>query len=265
MPVTDIDIVRLAAGYGLLLIPLGLFLWHRVPLIGTTLISIVRMTVQLLFIGFYLQILFDLNSIWLNIMWLAVMIAVADASILRGCALNFRIFALPVFLALLLGILLPVFIFLSVILYPAPALDARFLVPIFGMVLGNSLRAVIVGLQHFYDALRRREKEYFFFLSAGAGRQEALMPFLKETLQVSMAPTLANMATMGLVALPGMMTGVMIGGISPAAAIKYQIAIMIAILSGTSLAVTLAVYFSLRKSLTPWGSLNRSVFTRLNQ
>jgi putative ABC transport system permease protein len=70
---------------------------------------------------------------------------------------------------------------------------------------------------------------------------------------------------MGLVALPGMMTGVMIGGISPAAAIKYQIAIMIAILSGTSLAATLAVYFSLRKSLTPWGSLNRSVFTRLNQ
>jgi len=52
MPVTDIDVVRLAAGYGLLLIPLGIFLWHRVPLIGTTLVSIVRMTVQLLFIGF---------------------------------------------------------------------------------------------------------------------------------------------------------------------------------------------------------------------
>ena len=52
MPVTDIDVVRLAAGYGLLLIPLGILLWHRVPLIGTTLVSIVRMTVQLLFIGF---------------------------------------------------------------------------------------------------------------------------------------------------------------------------------------------------------------------
>lgn len=260
MPTTDISFAHLAAGYLLLIIPLGIFLWHGLPLIGTTLISTIRMTVQLLFVGFYLQVLFDLNNPWLNMTWLTLMIIVADVSIIRSCGLNFRIFSATIFFALFLGTLIPVFIFLRVILYPTPAFDARFLVPIAGMILGNCLRADIVGLQTFYGSLRQREKQYLHYLSAGARLQEALLPFIQESLQAALTPTIATMATMGLVALPGMMTGVMMGGISPATAIKYQIAIMIAIFSGTAITMVLAIYFSLRKSLSPQGSLNHGIF-----
>lgn len=264
MPAADIHYGQLAIGYALLLFPLAVFLWHKIPLVGQTLISVFRMTVQLLFIGFYLQVLFDLDNIWLNLTWLAVMIGVADASIIRGCGLNYRYFMMPVFYALVLGTMIPLFIFLLVILYPTPSMEARFVIPISGMILGNCLRADIVGIQSFYQAMRQREKEFFFYISSGASLREALMPFLQNALQAAMAPSLATMATMGVVSLPGMMTGVMMGGVSPATAIKYQIAIMVAIFSGTAITVTLAIYFSLRKTLSPWGVLDKALFTDRN-
>jgi len=68
------------------------------------------------------------------------------------------------------------------------------------------------------------------------------------------------MATMGVVSLPGMMTGVILGGSDPATAIKYQIAIMLAIFSGTAITVTAAVYLTLYKSFTPFGLLDKEIF-----
>ena len=83
MNTADISFARLAAGYSLLLAPLAFLLWYRLPLFKDSLIAVVRMTVQLLFVGFYLQVVFEWNNFWLNAAWLLVMIAVADASIVR--------------------------------------------------------------------------------------------------------------------------------------------------------------------------------------
>ena len=77
----DIGYKALALGYALLIIPFGLMLWHRIPIVGRTALAIARMTVQLLFVGVYLQFVFKLNSPWLNAAWILVMIGVADFSI----------------------------------------------------------------------------------------------------------------------------------------------------------------------------------------
>ena len=63
----------LAAGYGLLIVPFAIFLWAKVEVLGKVAISVVRMTVQLLFVGLYLQIVFRLNNPWLNGLWVLVM------------------------------------------------------------------------------------------------------------------------------------------------------------------------------------------------
>ena len=84
MNVVDISFLSLAAGYGLLIIPLSIILWNRIPIVSDTLLAILRMTVQLLFVGLYLQVVFSLNNFWLNGAWLLVMIGVADTSIARG-------------------------------------------------------------------------------------------------------------------------------------------------------------------------------------
>ena len=107
MGASDISYWQLALGYGLLIFPMAVFLWHGVPLLGDTFMGVLRMTVQLLFIGFYLQYVFRWNNPWLNIGWIAVMVLVADASIVRGCGLRARIFLLPLSLSLLMGVLAP--------------------------------------------------------------------------------------------------------------------------------------------------------------
>lgn len=262
MSTADIGYGPLALGYGLLLFPLAIFLWHGVALVGETLRSVARMTAQLLFVGFYLQFVFRWNNPWINLLWLAVMVGVADASIVRGCGLRARPFLLPLLVALLAGVLVPLVFLVAIIIRPTPVFDARFVIPIAGMILGNCLRADIVGIRGFYDAIAKREKSYLAALAAGARLREALLPFLRDALQSALAPTLATMATIGIVSLPGMMTGVILGGADPLTAIKYQIAIMLAIFSGTAITVVLAIYLTLRRCFTPFGILDRSIFKK---
>lgn len=265
MGASDISYWQLALGYGLLIFPMAVFLWHGVPLLGDTFMGVLRMTVQLLFIGFYLQYVFIWNNPWLNIGWIAVMVLVADASIVRGCGLRARIFLLPLSLSLLLGVLAPLLIFVLVIIRPDPFFDARYVIPIAGMILGNCLRADIVGIRGFYESLHKREKAYLHALASGARLHEAAQPFLRDALRDALAPTIATMATMGVVSLPGMMTGVILGGSDPATAIKYQIAIMLAIFSGTAITVTAAIYLTLHGSFTPYGILKREIFARIEK
>jgi len=98
MQTEDLTIWALASYYTLLIIPFSMMLWLRIPIIGKTLLALARMTLQLLFVGFYLQIVFKLNSAWINSLWLVVMVVVADLSIIRGCGLKLRKFAFPLFI-----------------------------------------------------------------------------------------------------------------------------------------------------------------------
>ena len=256
----DIGFWSLAAGYLLLIPAVAILLYLRVPILKETGIAVVRMTLQLLFVGLYLQVVFRLNNPWLNLAWLLVMVGVADGSILRGCRLSLRRFVAPLFIALLVGTAIPVLAFVGPILQRPNWLDAQYVIPLAGMVLGNCLRADIIGLKHFYEGILKSEKAYHQSLAQGASLHEAVHPYFRDALQAALLPTVATMATIGLVALPGMMTGVILGGADPFTAIKYQIAIMIAIFTGTAMTVFLAIRLTLRNSFTAYGILNRSLF-----
>jgi len=262
MDVVDIRPLNLAAGYVLLLVPFAILLWRRVPLVGQLAVALVRMTLQLLFVGLYLQVVFNLNSFWVNALWLLVMIGVADGSIIRGCSLQLRRFAGPLFIALLVGTAVPLLFFVGPILARPRVLDAQYAIPIGGMILGNCMRADIIGVRNFYDAIRKSEKAFLHALGQGARLPEAARPYLRDALHAALAPTVATMATIGLVALPGMMTGVILAGANPMTAIKYQIAIMIAIFSGTAITVALAIWLTMKSSFTPYGTLDKSIFKK---
>ena len=260
MTTESISMWGIAAMYGLLIIPFGIILWARLPMLGQAVLSIVRMSVQLLFVGVYLQVVFNLNNPWLNLLWLAVMVTVADGSVLKGCGLRLGKLAGPLFLALTTGTAIPMFYFVAMILQRSNLLDAHYLIPIGGMILGNCLRADIIGIRTFFQSIRNSEKAYQQRLAEGATLSEATRPFLVAALQEAFAPTIATTATMGLVSLPGMMTGVILGGASPMTAIFYQIAIMIAIFTGTSITVLLGIQLCRKTGFTRWGTLNPAIF-----
>ncbi len=258
--IIDISYWALSAIYVLLLLPLAILLYLQLPLIKDAAIAVIRMTAQLLFVGFYLEIVFRLNNPFLNLLWLMVMVAVADGSILRGCRLRISKFMLPVFIALLTGTIIPVLTFVVPILQRSNWLDAQYVIPLAGMVLGNCLRADIIGLTQFYDSIRNNEKVYHQKLAHGARLQEALHPYWRDAMRAALVPTIATMATIGLVSLPGMMTGAILSGTSPMTAIKYQIAIMIAIFSGTATTVFVAIWLTIRTSFNAYGTLDKTIF-----
>jgi putative ABC transport system permease protein len=260
MGAIDIGYGGLAASYLLLVLPLAAILWLRIRMVSDVIVSVARMTVQLLLVGLYLQVVFDLNSPWVTLLWLLVMILVADISVLRGCRLRIGRFAVPLFLSLGIGTALPLFFFVGGLLGRPDLLDARYMIPIAGMILGNCLRADIIGIRTFYDAINKSRRGYLQTLAAGASQKEAIYPFLREACKSALAPTTATMATIGLVALPGMMTGVILGGTPPAVAIKYQIAIMLAIFCGTAVTVIAAILLTSRSAFNAYGVLDQEIF-----
>jgi len=255
----DIGYIPLLLGYILLIIPTVLFLYYRVRVLKEFTVSVVRMTLQLLLVGFYLQFVFDLNLWWLNILWLILMLTAADFSLLSASGISLRKFILPVFFSLLAGTGIPLIYFLEIIIKIPNVLDAQYFIPVAGMIMGNSMRANIVGMRSFYSSLHMEEPAYLYALSQGAVLKEAVLPFFRKAFQAAVSPALATMATVGIVSLPGMMTGIILGGTNPMVAVKYQIGIMIAIFTGTVLSVFLGIRLTMKRSFDDFGILDKSI------
>ena len=243
----------------LLLVPL-LGIWYfKLGIAKELLISTLRMIVQLVLVGFFLEFVFHLNNWLLNSVWFMTMITVAVFSVIKNSDLKVRHFFRPVLLSFILANFFVVLYFNYFIVNLNFVMDAKYMIAIGGMVLGNSLRANIVGLGDFYKSISKDEQLYFYKLSLGATRFEALRGFAKKSFIAAMNPTIASMATMGIVSLPGMMTGQILGGSVPLVAIKYQIAIMIAILASTIISISLSIIFTVGKSFNKYGVLLKSV------
>lgn len=245
----------------LLLIPIAAISYLKLGITRSLLVSSARMMVQLVLIGFFLEYLFKYNNVFLNIIWFVVMLMAAVISVLNNTGLKLKYFIKPIFGALFISNLLVVLYFNYFIARLDFVFDARYLIAIGGMILGNTLRSNIVGLGDFYKAIQRDEQLYYYKLSLGATTTEALLPFAKRSFKAAINPTIATMATMGIVSLPGMMTGQILGGSVPLVAIKYQIAIMVAILASTVLSVGLSILFSVPSAMHPNGTLRKELFS----
>lgn len=222
--------------------------------------SISRMCIQLSFVGIYLEFLFKLNSPVLNMVYLLIMISIACQSILRSSNLKVLKFFIPVFFSLLLPFAIILLFFNAVVVRIDNLFEAKYMIPIGGMLLGNCLRSIIIGLNNFYSGIKKDEKVYLYSLSLFCSRIQALKPYFKESIIASIAPTIASMATIGLVSLPGMMTGQILGGSIPIVAIKYQIAIMLSIFYTEYFSTILSVLFSLKVGFNELDVLNQDIF-----
>ncbi len=260
MKTIDIDIMSLAIVYSLLILPVIIFIFYRIRLIKTTVIAMIRMTVQLALVGLYLKYLFDINNLWLNILWIGIMIIVANFNILNNVGLNKKMFFFLTLTGIVLSTVFTASIFVFLAVRPQPFYDARYLIPISGMILGNCLRGNIISLERFYSTIKKNEKEYNTYLQLGATLHEACNPYFRQALIAAIGPSLSTMATIGIVSLPGMMTGQILGGSSPTVAIKYQIAVMIAIICSTTLSAFLNIILSIHSAFNEYHVLKPDVF-----
>ncbi|NGP88831.1 ABC transporter permease [Fodinibius halophilus] len=260
MEIIDLSWLQIGMGFIILLLPAYILWKYNTGLNKKLLTACLRMVLQLLFVGYYLEYLFEYDNPWVNSAWILIMVLVADFATIDRSDLKRKASTLiPIFGATLLGIIVIDLFFLEVVIQLPKLLAAQYTIPITGMVLGNCLRSNVIGINAFYYKLADHRERYQFYLACGASRTEALQPFISEALQKSANPTLASMATIGLVSLPGMMTGQILSGSSPLIAIKYQIMIMVAIFSGTVLSVFLGILFTNQMTFKDTDMLDESI------
>lgn len=261
MGATDITIWGLIFAGASVLCSLLVYRITRVGLEKELLLSVTRMAVQLGLVGLYLTALFELNHPLVNIGYILLMTAAANYSVLRssGFKLDMFVYTFP---ALLIAVAAVSTYYTVLVFHPDPLYDARHLIPITGMILGNSMNRTIITMERFYSSIKQHADGYASAVAMGATVREAAAPHLQTAYRAGLAPAIANMATMGLASLPGMMTGQILGGSAPLTAVQYQIAIILAIYLATDLAGLLCVTFSMRRGFDPFGFLRDDIFKK---
>lgn len=211
------------------------------------LIAASRMIVQLLLVGLLLKAIFAAGSFWLTLLIALTMSAFAGREIwarqerkLRGIW-GFGIGAGAMMFA---GILITV-IALTTQIQPDPWWSPRYALPLFGMVLGNTMTGVSLGLDALNTMVYREKSAIEAQLLLGKSRLEAVTPFARRALRSGFMPIINAMAATGVVSLPGMMTGQILSGVDPTEAVKYQLLVMFLISGATGLGVLGAVLLSL--------------------
>ena len=221
MPISDINNASLIFCFFLLVIPIFISRRIQLELERSTLEAVLKMSIQLFLAGIFLNFIFDLNNGFLNLAWIGVMIFFASYTTIKNTELNMKKMFLPIILAIAFANLAVLLYINKFVIDLENILDAPYLIPIAGMLLGNALRGNVIGVGDFYNYLKRNENRYLYSLSVGAGMYDAVLPYMRKSLRTAVKPTLANIESIGIVALPGMMTGQILGGTSPLIAIKY--------------------------------------------
>jgi len=234
---------ELAIASVLILINAALSIIFGLRVHRSLLVAAIRMVVQLTLVGLVLTTLFSVVSLlWTGIAALAmVLFAGHEAAQRQDRRLSgWWSYGLGTGCMMMASVLVTVFALLAA-LRPNPWYDPRYAIPLLGMILGNCMTGVGLGLNTLTTSLVSRRASVEAQLMLGATREVAAAPVMREALRNALMPTINSMAATGVVSLPGMMTGQILGGVPPAEAVKYQILVMFLIAGGTGLGAVTAV------------------------
>ena len=223
-----------------------LFIWLRLRLERQLVIAALRMLVQLSLLALVLKTLFELASpIYTGLAALA-MVLFAGYEVLgrqqRRLAgwWGYGVGASSILFA---GTIVTVFA-LTTQVRPDPWYHPQFALPLLGIILGNTMTGVALGLDTLSTRVARERPAIDAMLALGATRRAAFRPFVREAMRSGLIPILNAMSAAGLVSIPGMMTGQILSGVDPIEAVKYQILIMFLIAGGTGIGVVCAVHMA---------------------
>ena len=205
-------------------------------------ISALRCAVQLSALGFVLVPIFRTDSPPLSLAWALLMAAVAALEASARPALRYPHMRRHVFAAVLVAAFPTLFWGLFAVL--RVGLASRYTIPLMGMFLGNTSGSVAVALTSINTALADGAAAVEARLAMGATRWEATRPALRAAVTLGLTPVINQMSVMGVVTIPGMLTGQILGGTAPALAAQYQILVMYLIASSATIAVSGAAVFA---------------------
>lgn len=237
----ELDLVGMGFAVALMLLAIALSAWQRLGLEWNLLIATARTIVQLLVVGYLLAIVFALRN-----PWAVLAIVVAMASIATVVARNRISRKVPNLVPIVGGsILLSAAFTLAyvnwLVLRPQPWYEPQYLVPLAGILLGNAMNAAALAGERFVNTLNNSQLEIETHLSLGATPQQATAQYRREAIKAGLIPTLNSMMVVGIVTLPGIITGQILSGVDPLNAALYQMLIMFMLAIATLITTVMLV------------------------
>ncbi|MGB0114135.1 MAG: iron export ABC transporter permease subunit FetB [Ilumatobacteraceae bacterium] len=232
----DIGVLGLAASGILVAVAVGVSLWRQLGLERSLLWASARALVQLLIVGWALQLVVDPDDrlIW-SVLWIVAMVGFAAWTTSRRAADVPHVLALSL-LAYATAALVTLGVLFGFGIYDV---EGRTLVPLAGMVVGNSLAATVLVSRQLLIAATEQRDLIEARLALGLTSTEAFRPHLRRSLRTALVPQIETTKAVGIVFLPGAMVGLILAGVDPADAVKVQVSVMYLVLG--SVATTTAV------------------------
>ncbi len=243
--VIALSVPQLALGYIFIIVILFILKKRQISREKELILATFRMTFQLVVVGLLLTVVIDNPHPLITLLIVSIMVGFAVFTVFRkfkgrlSTALKKVIaVSLPV------GALSSLMYFLFAVIGVEPYFNPQYVIPITGMIVGNSMTGVSLGVHTMMNRFTDNKEALETALHLGAAPKTASKHIINESFDAAIMPTLNNMLGMGIIFLPGMMTGQILSGVVPTTAIMYQIGVMLGILGG----VAFSTFLSLR-----WG------------
>lgn len=210
----------------------------------------VRTFAQLFMVGYVLKYIFQINNaalILVLFIWMVFWAAHAIRSRVQERAVPFFI---PTFISMVVSYTLVSILVTAAIVQVRPWYTPQYFIPLGGMIIGNSMNAITIALERLFSDLRKQRDQIELAFCLGATYQEATATILRDVIKAGMIPSINALMTVGLVSLPGMMTGQILAGSEPLTAIKYQIVVMLMIVAAAAIGSIIVVHVVRRRCFT---------------
>jgi len=238
-PIASLDLL---VAFGLVAVVMGLSTWRRLGLTKDLAVGTVRSVLQLSISGYVVLFLFKKDFPPFTCAFLLVMVGFAGWTALRKCTCR-KATVYPITAASIFGAsALTLAYLLLLVVRPARWSDPQYLIPLAGMIIGNAMNGTALALERLQSEVRQTRSAIEVRLSLGASRLQAVAEAVRKSVGAALIPPINAMMVVGLVFLPGMMTGQILAGTNPVIAARYQIIVMFMLPAATSLSVMLAVY-----------------------
>ncbi len=246
MTAIDVSFGQVAAALVLVAIAIAASRWRHAGLEEDIAVAVARSFVQLVAIGYVIQLIFEQDNAGLVIALLAVMV-VFGALTARSRAAKVPDAFLPLLGALALAAVTTLGLVLALgIFEPEP----RYVVPVGGMVIGNAMTAAAVALNRLGDDVADRSKEIEAALALGATSTQAMDPLVRRSLRSGMITLIDSTKTTGLIFFPGTMVGLLLAGADPIDAVRLQLILLYTLLGSVSIAALTATTLARRNFFT---------------
>lgn len=243
-----------AAAAGFVVIAIGIAAWHHTGEARVIAWAAFRALVQLSIMGFVLRALFDADHVGLSSAFIMLMVVFATQIAARR-GVGIRHVERTAAIAIIGGSISVLLVMLLIGIIPP---TARFMIPLAGMLVGNCMTTCGIALREVAREQSRSRVEIEAALMLGATSEEAAAQSRRRTMRAAMGPLIDATKAVGVVLLPGAMTGMILAGISPLKAVQLQIIVFFMLLGAASISVLLATWLSTRALFTDYAQLRQA-------